>query len=293
VTIFAGRARPGSSAGLVVRSLDESGGHYDVAVYVTGALGHFRDPCAARARGRVNVFWINGPSQVEPPQFVDLDWIIAPAGFLARRAIDEWGLAGERVVVIAGEAVRERWNEHADGRRDPYRGVYASHPSKGLREAVEVLARCQSTTRRCALDVYGTGQFWGTSLESHAAAAPWVNLVGDASESDLAARMSGYGFMPYFTEWLDGFSTATAEAMAAGVIVFATAHGSNAEFIRHGWNGFLVRAVDGRPDLDQAERLLASYLHEPHAFEAVRANAGRSVPTWDDQARQWVSVWER
>ncbi|MCL4764076.1 MAG: glycosyltransferase, partial [Burkholderiales bacterium] len=91
----------------------------------------------------------------------------------------------------------------------------------------------------------------------------------------------------------DGFSTAAAEAMAAGVIVFATAHGSNAEFVRHGWNGFLVRALDGQPDLGQAEHLLASYLRAPERFEAVRANAMREVPTWDEQAAAWERTWAR
>jgi hypothetical protein len=76
------------------------------------------------------------------------------------------------------------------------------------------------------------------------------------------------------------------------VIVFVTAHGSNAEFVRHGWNGFLIRAVDGRPDLGQAEYLMAHYLREPERFDSIRENARLSVPTWDEQAAEWVRAWE-
>lgn len=292
VTLFAGLARPSTLGGLTVRSLDECEGHYDVAVYVTGALGHFRDPRIARVTADVNVFWINGPLEVEPPPVVRLDRSIAPAKFLARRAVDEWGLPAERVVVIPGEAVRHRQDTPIDEDRDLRRGVYASFPNKGLWEAVDVLGRCERDGAPCVLDVFGSPTLWSLDPEMFESLPSWTEMAGDVAEADLALRMSRYGFMPYFTAWLDGFSLATAEAMAAGVIVFVTAHGSNAEFVRHGWNGYLIRAVDGRPDLDQAEYLMTHYLREPDRFESVRENARRSVPTWDEQAAEWVRVWE-
>ncbi len=99
--------------------------------------------------------------------------------------------------------------------------------------------------------------------------------------------MARYGLMPYLTEWVDGFSLSTAEALASGVVVIATAHGSNAEFIRHGWNGFLVRSDGGRPDLLEAQAIARAYLRAPEAFAALRVNAMASVPTWEEQADQW------
>ncbi len=291
VVVHAGRARRGAEGSFAVRSLDECEGRHDVAVWVTGALGHFRDERLRRVDARVHVFWINGPHRVEPPLHVALDWCVAPARFLARRAIDAWGLPAERTVVIPGEAVRTRVGPSASAAREALAGVYASHPDKGLREALAVLARCRTQGMDATLDAFGTPAFW--SAADPPALPAWARAAGDAAEDDLAARMRGYGFMPYFTSWLDGFSTATAEAMAAGVIVFATAHGSNAEFVRHGWNGFLVRALDGQPDLGQAEHLLASYLRAPERFEAVRANAMREVPTWDEQAAAWERTWAR
>jgi glycosyltransferase involved in cell wall biosynthesis len=103
--------------------------------------------------------------------------------------------------------------------------------------------------------------------------------------------MAGYGLMLYLTEWVDGFSLSTAEAMAAGVVVIATAHGANADFVRHGWNGFLVRSDGGRPDLAAAESIARSYLRDPKGFEPLRARAMASVPTWDEQAAAWREVW--
>lgn len=292
VTLFAGLASPGSAGGVTVRHLSECDGRYDVAVYVTGQLGHFRDPVIARVQADVNLFWINGPLQVEPPQ-VRVDWSIAPAKFLARRAIDEWGLPAEQLVVIPGESVRHRLDPSTVTARDPRRGVYASFPNKGLWEALDVLGRTSAAGLPATLDVYGSPQLWGMPAERFAQLPPWARLMGDAPEAELALRMRDYGFMPYFTAWLDGFSLATAEAMAAGVVVFVTAHGSNAELVRHGWNGYLIRAVDGQPDLEQAADLLTTYLREPERFEHVRENAMRSIPTWDEQAAEWERAWSR
>ena len=258
VTLFAGLAAPGTANGVTVRHLAECDGRYDVAVYVTGQLGHFRDPVIARVTADVNLFWINGPLQVEPP-LVDVDCSIAPARFLARRAIDEWGLPADRVVVIPGESVRHRLDPATVTQRDTHRAVYASFPNKGLWEAIDVLGRCHEAGSPSTLDVFGSPDLWSLPPERFESLPPWTRLAGDVPEADLALRMRDYGFMPYFTAWLDGFSLATAEAMAAGVVVFATAHGSNAEFVRHGWNGFLIRAIDGQPDLDQARDLVAAY----------------------------------
>ena len=61
MTVFAGRVRRGEAGTLAMRPLDEVEGRYDVAVYVTGALGHFREPRLERARAKVNLFWLNGP----------------------------------------------------------------------------------------------------------------------------------------------------------------------------------------------------------------------------------------
>jgi glycosyltransferase involved in cell wall biosynthesis len=100
--------------------------------------------------------------------------------------------------------------------------------------------------------------------------------------------------MLYLTSYIDSFSPVTSEALAAGVIVIATAHGSNAEFIRHGWNGWLVPAgADSNPDLDSAETLLRAYLAAPSAYEDMRRRAADSVPSWDEQARAWERVWSR
>jgi hypothetical protein len=37
---------------------------------------------------------------------------------------------------------------------------------------------------------------------------------------------------------------------------------------------------------------MAHYLREPERFDSIRENARLSVPTWDEQAAEWVRAWE-
>jgi len=157
----------------------------------------------------------------------------------------------------------------------------------------DVLARVRDR-HPVRLDVYGSGRLWHD--EDHSLpdpdVPPWVTFKGDVPSEEIATLMARYGLMLYLAGMLDAFSSATAEALAAGVVVIATGQGSNAEFVRHGWNGFLVPGdAAARPDLDQAERLLRRYLEDPARFRALRRRAIESVPTWDEQAAQWRRVW--
>ncbi|HEY7111782.1 MAG TPA: glycosyltransferase family 4 protein [Thermoanaerobaculia bacterium] len=292
VTVAAGAVRTESAEGVTIASMSEAAGEYDVAIYVTGSYGHFRDPEVDAIRAARRLFWQNGPGRAElPPGRVD--WYVAPAKFLARRAVDEWGHPPEKVVVIPGEAVRRRRAASEAASRDPFAAIYASHPFKGLREAVEVLGHLRAEFPGVRLDVYGSERLWadGAAASAERVLPEWVRRAGETPQSEVERRMADYGLMLYLTEWVDGFSLSTAEALAAGVIVIATAHGANAEFLRHGWNGFLVRSDGGRPDLLEAQSLVRAYLRDPAAFAGIRANAMASVPTWDEQAEEWRRLW--
>jgi len=293
VTVASAAVVEGELDGVRLRELGRAAGRYDVAVYVTGLLGHFEHPAVEAIRAGVRVLWQNPPHQVAFPPGDPPDWIVVPARFLAQRGGSEWGYPAERIVVIPGEAVSRRLDPASAPERDELAVVYASHPRKGLRAAIDVLARVRDRYP-VRLDVYGSGRLWHDEDRSlpDPDVPPWVTFKGDVPSEEIATLMARYGLMLYLAGMLDAFSSATAEALAAGVVVIATGQGSNAEFVRHGWNGFLVPGdAAARPDLDQAERLLRRYLEDPARFRALRRRAVESVPTWDEQAAQWRRVW--
>jgi glycosyltransferase involved in cell wall biosynthesis len=293
VTIAGAAVVEGEIDGVKIRELSRAAGRYDVAVYVTGFLNHFEHPAIEGIQADARLLWQNPPERIRFPPGKLPDWIIVPARFLARRGGDEWGYPPERIVVIPGEAVSRRLDVSSAVARDEMAIIYASHPRKGLREAVEVMSKVRHDYP-LRLDVYGSGRLWNDQDHStpEGQYPDWVHFKGDIPPQQVASVMARYGVMLYVTSFVDAFSSATAEALAAGVIVIASGHGSNAEFIRHGWNGFLVPSDESlAPDLVQAEHLLRSYLEHPTRCSAMRLRAIDSVPTWDEQAEQWRQVW--
>lgn len=293
VTIAGAAVVEGEIHGVKVRELSRAAGKYDVAVYVTGLLGHFEHPAIKRIQADVRLLWQNPPQKVAFPPGRPPDWIVAPARFLAQRGGYEWGYPPERIVVIPGEAVSQKLDPSSPVARDELAAIYASHPDKGLREAIEVIRRVRHDYP-LRLDVYGSRRLWNDQDRSipEGNYPEWVHFKGDIPPLDVASAMAQYGVMLYVTSILDSFCPAISEALAAGVIVIASAHGANGEFIRHGWNGFLVPSNESLvPDLAQAESLLRRYLAHPKQFSAMRLRAINSVPTWDEQAAQWRQVW--
>lgn len=292
VTVAGMSVKKGRRGRVRFRSLEGAAGRYDVVVYVTGSLRHFRVPGLDAIEGRVSILWINGPGRIEAPEG-GVDWYVVPARFMARRVIDGWGFPAARVVVIPGASVRRR--RRLRGRRDLHRFVYASHPQKGLDNAIEVLRRLRKDFPKVELDVYGGVALWGDELvaDGEGDLAEWVRSRGMVSQAKMEAAMSRYGVMPYLTGAVDSMTPVGSEAAAAGVVLLASDHGAYAEFVRHGWNGLLVRVQDGQPDLDQAERLLRAYLADPAAFDPLRRRAVASVTTWEEQAVQWEELFSR
>lgn len=296
VTIFASSATESSDGRLTVRELDTATGSFDVAVYITGSLGHFDVPGAHAVEAKTRLLWFNGPARIAPPRNVEIDFFVVPARFLARRAVEEWGIPSGRVVVIPGQAASKKRTFFGAPKRDPFAFVYASHPAKGLVNAVQVLAPFQPRYPALTLSVFGSAKLWGDALSEEGAEPlpPWVKLRGEVPQESLEKELPTFGVMPYLTRWVDSFPPSASEAMAAGVIVIATAHGAHGEFLRHGWDGFLVRSGEGNePDLDEARTLVEAYLSSPDAFEAMRHHAIAAVPSWGEVAAEWVEAWRR
>jgi glycosyltransferase involved in cell wall biosynthesis len=294
VTIAGAFVKEGEDRRVRTVPIENAKGHYDVIIFVTGSLGHFRVPGIESIGGDTSLFWMNAPLKMEPPETHAIDYYIAPAQFMARRAVDEWGYPSRKVVVIRGEGVSGKRRRSLFGSpRKPYSIIYASHPFKGLNNALIVLDSFKSLYPEILFDVYGGATLYGDdqaeiSLDHF---PPWAKASGSIPQADVEARMSQYGAMLYLTHYLDGFSLATSEALASGVLVIATALGANAELISHGWNGFLVGARDGQPNLDEAKEILGEYFANPSSFDLIRRNATASVPTWDEQAAQWEKLW--
>jgi len=294
VTVFGTAVEPASAHRVTLLPLEAGAGSYDVAIFTTGAEGHFRQPAAQRLQAKLRVFWVRGPVKVEPP-LGPIHWIVAPAAFIAERGVREWGFPPGNTVVIRGEAVPARLKaaEVRTSARNPLRGVFLSHPAKGLDLILAVLQSLREKGLPIEPDVFGSPAFWQQDQRFLHALPSWVQLRGEIPQKEASRFLTQYGFMPYFVRWEDGYSLATVEAMAAGVVVFVSAHGSNREFVVDGVTGVPVPMRGSEPDAAAAEKALEHYFQHPEAYEPMRLASSRAVATWDERAAEWLKLFSR
>jgi glycosyltransferase involved in cell wall biosynthesis len=175
--------------------------------------------------------------------------------------------------------------------KNNWRLVYFSHPSKGLKPALEVLKVLRECDTRFHLEIYGGNQLWGLQ-EQAIEQVEGVTYSGLIGQADLAKRLLGCSFCVNLQERLEPGALVIFEAMRAGCIMLASPVGCFPEYIQDGRDGFLVHGSPDDPATHQRTADVIEKLILNHALsDYVRENA-RGI-LWDDVtvARTWMDHW--
>ncbi len=264
--------------------MNTSGGQHDLAPAM--ALG---------VKARLRIVWISGYIKPGHLDELDYDFLYAKSNFLREIALREWGVPEAKIFVTFNglpEALFARAARHAR-RRDPYRLVYASHPSKGLEAAREVLRLLRRHDERFTLHVYGGPALWA---QEGPGPAPEDGMVyhGLVGQERLTASLFSSGFSLNLQNRREPFPNVALEAMRAGCIVVASPQGAYPELVRHGWNGFLISGPAEDPQVHaQAAELIRMLVAQPVLLESLRRNAQRVPWIGSRIARTWETHWDR
>lgn len=178
------------------------------------------------------------------------------------------------------------------GRPGPLRVVFLGNliPRKGLRPLIEALARLPparwrltvvgnpNVDPRYAAKVRRTVQRLGVNGR--------VRYRGELGPSGVAAELRRAHVLAVPSDH-EGFGIAYLEGMAFGLPAIAAAHGGAGEFVRDGYNGYLVDPGDV-PGL--AERLSRLADDRPRLARMGRAarRTFQAQPTWGSASRRWI-----
>jgi hypothetical protein len=258
---------------------NSSGGSYDL-----GPL------TAIEAQARLRILLLSG---TEPPGGLGglvFDELYVVSNFL-RGLASGWHLTHSPPFVSYNGFEEKLYGSTGEGKRDPFRMCYCSHPSKGLDAAVQVLRRLRAIDQRYALEVYGGNRLWGGA----AAQLPQEIGVTDhglIGQAVLAAELQGCGFSLHLQRRPEPFGMLVTESMRAGCLPVASPVGAYPELIRPGIDGLLVQGDPEQDEtLDRAAHMIDDINHQSQQREGMAAEA-RQVP-WnsDTMARSWVGHW--
>jgi glycosyltransferase involved in cell wall biosynthesis len=116
-------------------------------------------------------------------------------------------------------------------------------PEKGVERAIEI-ARRAGMCLRIAAKVDPVDRRYYEEAIRPLLKSPRVEYLGEISDGEKAAFLSGALGLLFPGDWPEPFGLAMIEAMACGTPVLALEHGSVEEVVEHGLTGFVVQDVE-------------------------------------------------
>jgi len=116
-------------------------------------------------------------------------------------------------------------------------------PEKGVPAAIRVARRC-GIPLKIAAKVDRVDEDYFNDEIRPLLAEPGVEYIGEISDSEKPAFLSGAVALLTLIDWPEPFGLVMIEAMACGTPVIAFPHGAVPEIIENGINGYIVNDVD-------------------------------------------------
>lgn len=217
--------------------------------------------------------------------------------FSARQLRSLYGVAGARIVKIAGGADTERFRPAAD--RVAARAALGLRPQvtllftvrnlearMGLDRLLEAMARLRYFHPNAHLVIAGTGSC-ADALRRQAATLgidDRVDFVGFIDDSRLSAYYQAADAFVLPTRELEGFGLVTIEALACGTPVLGTPVGATPELLTPLDASLLLRDASVPGIADGLDRFLRASRADPAGAGALRASCRRYAETqygWD------------
>jgi glycosyltransferase involved in cell wall biosynthesis len=247
---------------------------------------------AYEIRARKTIVWVHGVDKPGGLHALEFDALYAVSRFIARHAVDTWGVPNEKVIVTYNGYDPSHFKEVPKEDRDPHRLIYTSHPSKGFKPALEVLRILREADARFHLIVCGGGRLWGGE-ETEFDLPEGSGYLGLMGQKAFARELVRSSFALQLQRREEPFGLAVAEAMRAGCIVVASNVGAFPEQIRHERDGLLI-AEDalGEQAPTQAAAYIRSLTDQPEVMAMIRNEAEKAALSVDEAANQWESHWD-
>jgi glycosyltransferase involved in cell wall biosynthesis len=263
--------------------LSTSGGKMDLQPYLDSDVN-----------ARLCIVWVHGVTKPGSLDQIDFDYIYSVSDFISNVICEQWGLSAERVITTRNSFEEELFSraENTKLKRDPYKLIYFSHPSKGLALAKSILERLREIDPRYHLDVLGGAELWGeTRLE--VAPESGVYYAGLLGQEAVVQRLLQSTFSLQLQTREEPGPLAAVEAMRAGCVVMASDVGAYREYVEDGSSGFIFEGDPRNPNTqDEVVGKILELASKPDELRTIQLEARRSPQSNQEQASAWLQHWD-
>lgn len=241
---------------------------------------------------RLTLLWVHGPQLPEGAEALEPDAIYAVSNFVCEE-LHKLVTRPATPIFVSYNGFEAGWHEEAESlpsSRDDYRLIYASHPSKGLRQALEALERLRRREPRFHLAVFGGESLWGEPEVSRPT-LPGVDDRGRIGQRALAVEMTRASFSLCLQSRQEPFGYVVTESMRAGCIPVASRVGAYPELIRDRVDGCLIPPGAPADEAAAAADRMVDLIRSPSRLDRIRDQARRVPWSSDLMAATWLEHW--
>lgn len=295
--IVYGNSDPGNYDGVEYRNFTSlKHAECDILVVMTTSKLDLTDWDPETVVSRLSILWVQGIAPIRGLDHTHFDYVYAVSGYLHNVMLHEWGIPSAKIVTTSNAFSEENAQaaQQNSPARDKYGIVFASHPSKGLSRVIEIVNALREHDSRFYLDIYGGKRLWDAeSRDEDLLESAHIRFRGLVGQRELCCRLRGYNFMIAMSGVPDACSLTLIEAKKAGVLVLASAVGSNAEIIQHEYDGFILEDDYLSPECkDQCVKLILRLVNDDTYAEKIRSRAMAYSISWHTIAKEWSAHWD-
>ena len=241
---------------------------------------------------KLKILFVHG---ITPPKNISLeefDFYYVPSNFIRRLITEKWQIDHTKIFTCH-RGVNQAFYNNSAIERDKFRLLYAGHPIKGLKSAVNVLRLLRTNDSRFTLRVFGSPKLWGEE-ETEEKKEAGVFFQGTVGQKFLGSFYQESSYSLFLQDIPEAFGISVIESMRAGCIPIASSVGALPETIFQGFNGLFVQGDHSDAKTQQAAADLILRLSTNNKYTKYLSGNGRqSVFDWQTIAKVYTEHWSR
>lgn len=240
---------------------------------------------------KLKILMVHGVVFPKNVNFDEFNYVYFPSNFILESVFKEYTFDRHHAFVSFRGIFEKNFSRHVKIKRNLFNLVYIGHPLKGFSAALSILKVLRSFDTRFVLHLYGGNKLWGDS-ENIVGNEPGLINHGIIGQKSLARVIQEMNFSLNLQAIQEGFGCSVSESMRAGCIVLTSPVGAYPEFVRNGYNGFLIPGIHKDPNVhEKAAKLILQLIENPDYMDFIRRNAINTPFDWQTIAKAWEAHW--
>lgn len=263
----------------------------DILLVTTSSDLDFSSLLKFKISAKLKLAWIHNYLYIKYFENFDWDLIIACSYFIKTKFVNDYGYNNVYTIHNGTPWSNNNKLKRKFLYRDPYSIIFASSPTKGLQGIIQLIPILRNKLEKpFTLHIYGGYGLWGLKKEIDIK-YDFVKFHGLKNLHELTYDLHKYSFMIGIYDFEEPFGMIYTQALKAGIINILSNVGAINEYIKHGFNGFLINETKMNDNaISEVINILSLLIKNKDYQNYIRKNAKKYNRSWDNVLEEFCDI---